>query len=447
MNQKRTTVKIGWIIFMMIFFGFCALSGAQTNLPGKTTKVVPPPTIAPPLQNLPDLLVSDIQLVNGCQIQITVKNAGRGPVPDSGYDVANGVAIQMYKDGAAWGGIRLVGIDPAKKLQTPGAYVNHIWFPGAENLKLGPGWHSITVEVDNNHVVTELNESNNKTTKRLNCQGQTGPGGDLTVQIMQCPGVVKSGQDLGSGFQVVGQSTFASALNNVAVDIVLTSNPTYPAPVPYAVYSPNYSSGVLLKGGREHISFTGPGSLNVKLNGTNTIPIDTPPGYYYLGAVIDAGNKTAESNERNNVAFCRIKVEASQTLLPDLVVTGFAYTGSPAGQPPEARLLVEIRNQGPGAVPRGTGAKLDVYVNEALVASIDLDSGSVEQTAFHDVHNPYDPTDPGKSRSIVGTRYIFPSSTSSVSYNCRAVIDPANLIPETNNANNSFSRVEQIPPH
>jgi hypothetical protein len=150
---------------------------------------------------------------------------------------------------------------------------------------------------------------------------------DLTIKIVQCPKhVVKAGEDLNAGFQVVGKSTFAGPLNNVAVDIILTSKHTYPMPAPFAVYSANYSDNVLLKGGREHISFTGPGSVNVKLNGPNTIPADTPPGIYYLGAVIDAGNKVNESNERNNVHFCRLKVIGPDTKkMPDLIIPSMVF--------------------------------------------------------------------------------------------------------------------------
>lgn len=132
---------------------------------------------------------------------------------------------------------------------------------------------------------------------------------DLTIKIVQClKKVVKPGESLNASFQVFGRSTFTSPLKNIAVDIILTSKPTYPAPAPLAVYSTSYSDNVLLKGGREHISFTGPGAVEVKLNGSNTIPVDTPPGNYYLGAVIDAGNKVKESNERNNVYFCRLQI-------------------------------------------------------------------------------------------------------------------------------------------
>jgi len=153
-------------------------------------------------------------------------------------------------------------------------------------------------------------------------------GKDLTIKIVQCPKkVVRPGENLGDGFQVIGKSTVKAPLNNIAVDIILTSKPTYPVPAPYAVYSPNYSDNVLLKGGREHISFTGPGKVNVKLNGSNTIPADTPPGNYYLGAVIDAGNKVKERIEKNNVSFCSVKVRRLVVLkkMPDLTIPSVTF--------------------------------------------------------------------------------------------------------------------------
>ncbi len=152
---------------------------------------------------------------------------------------------------------------------------------------------------------------------------------DLTIAITRCPKTASPGQELRKTFTVTGKSTFSSILKNIAVDIILKSNNTYPSPVPYALYSPNYSDSVLLKGGREHISFNGPGSINVKLNGSNTIPSDTPPGTYYLGAVIDAGNKVQESNERNNVALCRIQIQRKLTPpSPSLNVTASPASAS-----------------------------------------------------------------------------------------------------------------------
>ncbi len=186
----------------------------------------------------------------------------------------------------------------------------------------------------------------------------TSTAGDLTIQIVQCPRTsVKAGEELRAGFKVVGNSTFANAVNNVVVDIILTSHNTYPMPAPIAVYSPNYSDNVLLLGGREHISFPGAGSVAVILNGNNTIPADTPPGIYYLAAVIDAGNTVAEINERNNVSFCKIQVVGTGVgnQKPDLTIPSLAFKKvekktDASGKPYWIfNVIITVKNQGPVA--------------------------------------------------------------------------------------------------
>jgi hypothetical protein len=214
----------------------------------------------------------------------------------------------------------------------------HISFPGPGNVNVKlngtntipadtpSGIYYLGAVIDAGNKVNESNERNNVHFCKLQVIGSD-TNKDLTIKIVRCPKqVVKAGEALNAGFQVVGTSTFAGPVNSVAVDLILTSNPTYPAPAPYAVYSANYSDNVLLKGGREYISFPGPGNVNVKLNGTNTIPADTPSGIYYLGAVIDAGNKFNESNEKNNVHFCKLQVIGSDTQKkPDLIIAAIDF--------------------------------------------------------------------------------------------------------------------------
>jgi len=122
---------------------------------------------------LPDLVVRNLRLIKDCKIEVTIQNRG-GPLPDSAYHPTQGAAVQMYNGTQPWGGLRLAGIDPTKKLKNTGASVNHVWFPGAANLQLTAGTHTIKVTVDNNNAVAESNESNNTLARRLTCRSPAG---------------------------------------------------------------------------------------------------------------------------------------------------------------------------------------------------------------------------------------------------------------------------------
>ncbi|MCX5842442.1 MAG: hypothetical protein NT022_01610 [Deltaproteobacteria bacterium] len=144
---------------------------------------------------------------------------------------------------------------------------------------------------------------------------------NLQAKISQCPQYVKAGQNLGAGFKVEAIYFGPLPVNDIVVDIVLRKDPCPPLPTPrpqpttrcpvtapLAVYSPHYSNGVLLKGGRETVNLIPTQWRQVKLNGTNTIPADTPVGDYFLCAVLDAGNKIAEVNEKDNWACCPVAI-------------------------------------------------------------------------------------------------------------------------------------------
>ena len=122
-----------------------------------------------PSQKKPDLVVRDIKLVDDCKIEVTIRNIGEAGVPDSSYNLPNAVGVQMFNGSQAWGGIILSGFDPQGHLKSPGGTATHIWFPNADNLKLGNGSHAIRVIVDNNNKLPESNETNNSMTKTLTC--------------------------------------------------------------------------------------------------------------------------------------------------------------------------------------------------------------------------------------------------------------------------------------
>lgn len=177
--------------------------------------------------------------------------------------------------------------------------------------------------------------------------------GDLTVNIRRCAQKrVKPGGTVG-GLIIAAKSTFPVALEKIAADLILTSSPNYPAPAPQAIYSANYSDRVLLKGGRTHVNFAPNGSVNVSFGNNNEIPADTPPGNYYLGVVIDAGNKAKESNERNNVAWCKIRVvKGGGNKLPDLIVPSVTFKKVKKGTDSQGNLyyifnvVITVKNQG-----------------------------------------------------------------------------------------------------
>ncbi len=190
----------------------------------------------------------------------------------------------------------------------------------------GVGWHSYSCVLDSTKAINEKNEQNNVASTRFRViEGdevpQTGlPGEDPTgadtqqgkpnlVPRIVCRSLrtVKAGDELKDTFQVIMKNAGTADAANIGVDIVLSSD--IHIPLKTAVVSVNWKEDALLVGGREFESGLAAGAVvNVKLNGSNTIPADTPSGKYYLGVFVDSTFKNDETNERDNVALCPIRV-------------------------------------------------------------------------------------------------------------------------------------------
>jgi subtilase family serine protease len=147
--------------------------------------------------------------------------------------------------------------------------------------------------------------------------------------------------------------------------------------------------------------------------------------------VVDATNSIKESNEGNNTMTAKLQ-PCERAALPDLTVTGFSHDDR------EYVLMVTIKNLGPGTVPPTTRGVLQVSVDGTLVDTINLDSITVYPG--QDFHKPGEAT-------VVSTRWHFPPSKDFRNYNVCGIIDATRVIPETNEANNRFCRMEQCPPH
>ncbi len=121
----------------------------------------------------PDLIVSDIKVVKDCWIKVTIKNisttAGLPSWVYSGPHVTK-AGIQMYTDGAPWGGMIIKMFDPTGKLKHPNSSVSKLWFKGSPGLQLPSGLHSVKVIVDVHNKIDESNDTNNTLTRRLKCK-------------------------------------------------------------------------------------------------------------------------------------------------------------------------------------------------------------------------------------------------------------------------------------
>jgi len=170
-------------------------------------------------QRLPDLIVSDISLINDGKIQVTIKNVGRGGLPDSAYHKTNGAGIQMYNGNKPWGGISLFAVDPTMKLKMPGGSVSWVWFPKAVNLNLTPGVHSIRVVVDSNNAIRESKETNNLRTKTFTIYGivkEANP--DLAISSMTFSPISQPEVPAGQRHPTVGDwVTFSTVIKNLGL--------------------------------------------------------------------------------------------------------------------------------------------------------------------------------------------------------------------------------------
>jgi subtilase family serine protease len=134
-------------------------------------------------QPLPDLVPTDITLhptgpfINSpCSVKITLQNIGSAAVPDSGYAlVGTTPTLQMWKNGAGFGGGSLGGWDPSKGTQPAGATFTSRWMSPTSNITVQPGEYTLRIDVDANNALAELSDANNSLTKTVRCGTQILP--------------------------------------------------------------------------------------------------------------------------------------------------------------------------------------------------------------------------------------------------------------------------------
>lgn len=143
--------------------------------------------------------------------------------------------------------------------------------------------------------------------------GAAGLAPDLTVDLVGVPAAAAPGEDIGARIRVMVKNVGTAPANGTQahpagymVDLTLGRDQLVPAG--FRAFSATFAEDALLKGGR--VSRTvdlAPRAFHEYAAGAG-IPADTPPGNYFLCAVVDPGNAVAESNEANNKTCRPIRI-------------------------------------------------------------------------------------------------------------------------------------------
>ncbi len=415
-GKKVLIILIG--IFLLINFSY-----TQIKLPNLRK-----------LPDLPDLVVKDIQVTNNCELIVTIANIGKAGIPSSYYKK---IALQMYVDGKAGGGMILSLFDPKFILTKPHQEVTMNWFPTATKGRIGDRLpHKIKLIVDRDNDLFESNENNNVFIKTLSCGG----GGisprklpDLKITSCIYQNNLYPGEDMGSAKVTIKNDGTASA-SNFSVEVVLSKDRN--VKIEPHLYSSHFTDDVLLRGGRELIRFLGAKSTKtITIAGPNTIPADTPAGTYYLGIIVDPEKNVSESNEYNNLFAFPINIlpPSKPDLLPTNIrwTTNYSKTGGREGS-----VTLTIKNRG------------NIAVRNFFVDFI-LSTDRKAQVKYHK-YSPNFSEDVLLKGGRTNVRYIGPKSTITIgvrhllipsdapagTYYLGAIVDSGNAVAETIEDNN-----------
>ncbi len=159
----------------------------------------------------------------------------------------------------------------------------------------------------------------------------TSPFPDLTVSF-KGPVKASPGDELQGDISLSIKNSGTASSGNFSVDIILFREDQ--APVKLASYLKNFAEEIVIKNGKETLRRFEPGeSFVLEWKDSLTIPENTPPGKYYLGAQLDSGDQVKESDEENNVekTFILISIAEPTRLLLPLPETRLVYNPATFG--------------------------------------------------------------------------------------------------------------------
>ncbi len=265
------------------------------------------------------------------------------------------------------------------------------------------GTHTILANVDINNITTESNESNNTYTTSLTVSSGGGLPDLIVTSISWSPtspvtgnattfscvvknqgtGATPAGTIVGVQFQVDGTEMNWSDTDTTSLGagntVILTANN---GPSGYATWTAT--------------------------TGTHTIL-----------AWVDDVNRITESNENNNQYSTSLTVSTSS--LPDLSVTNVTYSPTSPAAGNAVTFTATIYNGGSANLPSGTGFGVDFYLDGTKLNI----SGSS--------------TSPINTGGSITVNSNGTWTATSGNHNVYAIVDPSNVVTESNESNNQSS--------
>jgi hypothetical protein len=154
---------------------------------------------------------------------------------------------------------------------------------------------------------------------------------DLIVELSY-PVKISSGLPLKDEIAITVKNNGALAAKGFELDLVISRDKNIP--LQKASASELFQEDGLLKNGRITIDHLDPGEKkSIQLSEPVMIPQNTPPGKYYLSAVIDPGNVIDEFNEDNNIfmGFMIVEYKEPKKIILELINTEIKFNPSTYG--------------------------------------------------------------------------------------------------------------------
>ena len=271
------------------------------------------------------------------------------------------------------------------------------------------GTYSIIARVDPTNAIAETNKNNNTRARSITL------GGDLVAYFLNAPSTAVAGSTI-SISETVRNSGGMSVNTPFTVRIFLSPTATFDPAT--ATELANRTINSLDPGGTSAVSHS------------VSLGLGTTPGSYFVISRVDAENSVAELSETNNTLSKALTVTSPAQA--DLVVNFLNATTAVAKDTP-FNVSNTVKNV--GTAPAGNASTtITVAIHLSTTTGVDGSVAVLQTRTFNG------PLNVGASNNA-STSVTIPASVSPGNYYIVVLADPAVTVPESNEGNNTASKV------